>query len=148
MQQGTIYPPARILQEKKEYFLRNTKTFFLYIEKVLILMQQLNGKILDVRIMRLMKRFVKHGFHLIYNLYELLPFEILKYKEICEIMKLILYRLKISQFRDLLICVGEDIFGLVVETKARGFEGGLLNITKNLMEFKPVDPILNGNLSE
>jgi hypothetical protein len=44
--------------------------------------------------------------------------------------------------------VGEDIFGLVVETKARGFEGGLLNITKNLMEFKPVDPILNGNLSE
>lgn len=96
MQQGLISSPARILQEKKEYFLRNTKTFFLYIEKVLILMQQLNGKILDVKIMRLMKRFVKHGFYLIYNLYELLPVEILKYKEICEIMKLILYRLKIS----------------------------------------------------
>jgi hypothetical protein len=59
-------------------------------------MQQLNGKILDVRIMKLMKRFVKHGFYLIYNLYELIPVEILKYKEICEIMKLILYRLKIS----------------------------------------------------
>lgn len=46
--------------------------------------------------MKLMKRFVKHGFYLIYNLYELIPVELIKYKEICEIMRLILCRLKVS----------------------------------------------------
>ena len=92
--------------------------------------------------MKLMRRFVKHGFYLIYNLYELIPVEILKYKEICEIMRLILYRLKISQFRDLLTSVREEVFGLIVETKARSFEGGLLNMAKNLMEFKPIETIV------
>ena len=129
--------------------MRNTKTFFLYIEKVLILIQQLSGKVLDDRTMKLMKRFVKHGFYLIYNLYELIPVELIKYKEICEIMRLILCRLKVSQFRDLLKVVGDEIFGLIIETKARGFEGGLMSMTKNLMEFKPIETTNNtGLLSE
>jgi hypothetical protein len=112
----------------------------------LILIQQLNGKVLDERTMKLMRRFVKHGFYLIYNLYELLPVELLKYKEICEIMRLILCRFKVSQFRDLLKSVGDEVFGLIVETKARGFEGGLISMAKNLMEFKPIEPILNGGI--
>jgi hypothetical protein len=126
--------------------LRNTKTFFLYIEKILILIQQLAGKVLGERTMKLMRRFVKHGFYLIFNLYELLPVDLIKYKEICEIMRLILCRFKISQFRDLLKSVGDEVFGLVIETKARGFEGGLLSMAKNLMEFKPIEPIVNGGV--
>lgn len=72
--------------------------------------------------------------------------ELLKYKEICEIMRLILCRFKVSQFRDLLKSVGDEVFGLIVETKARGFEGGLISMAKNLMEFKPIEPILNGGI--
>lgn len=45
--------------------------------------------------------------------------------------------------------VGDEIFGLIIETKARGFEGGLMNMTKNLMEFKPIESTSNtGLLSE
>ena len=95
-----------------------------------------------------MQKFIKHGFHLIQNLYELLPVELIKYKEICEIMRLILCRLKVSQFRDLLLANGDEIFGLIIETKARGFEGGLLSIAKHLMEIKPIEPIINGTLTE
>lgn len=47
-----------------------------------------------------------------------------------------------------MISIGDEIFGLIIETKARGFEGGLLNMAKNLMEFKPIEPIFNGILSE
>lgn len=47
-----------------------------------------------------------------------------------------------------MLSVGDEVFGLIVETKARGFEGGLLNMAKNLMEFKPVETIFNGILSE
>ena len=123
--------------QKKENFPRTVKNLFLYVENVLVLIKEVNGKIFDVEVMTYIKRFFIHGFHLIRNLYQMLPTDETKHKEVCKSFQMIFSRLEIPQFRDLLHAAGDEIFGLIVEEKAKGADGGGLNLlTESFMKFK------------
>ena len=58
-----------------------------------------------------------------------------KMKEVCRSFQILINQLRVSQFKDLLHAVGDDVFGLVIDSKVNSKEGGISNINKNFMQF-------------
>ena len=58
-----------------------------------------------------------------------------KHKEVCKSFQIFLQRLIPSQFKDLLNACGDEVFGLIVEVRARGKDGGIGLMSKYLMSF-------------
>lgn len=56
-------------------------------------------------------------------------------KEVCKSFQILLHQLRVSQFRDLLQAAGDEVFGLIIECKAKGKEGGMSIVSKYFMQF-------------
>jgi hypothetical protein len=86
--------------------------------------------------MQYVEKFFVHGCHLIQNLSEILgPQEETKMKEVCRSFQILLHQLRVAQFRDLLQATSDEVFGLIIECKAKGKEGGVGIVSKYFMQF-------------
>ena len=65
----------------------------------------------------------------------MLPNDDAKHKEVCKSFQILLQRLPVSQFKDLLHATGDEFFGLIIEVKAKCREGGMALMVKYMMSF-------------
>ena len=83
--------------------------------------------------MKLMRRFVVHGCHLIQNLTEIMPNEE-KLTELSKLLQTIMTdKLQVMQYRDILNSTQEDLFGLCVESTVKNSKVGIDYLCKKLM---------------
>lgn len=84
----------------------------------------------------MVEQFFVHGCHLIQNLSEILgSSEESKMKEVCKSFQILLHQLKVSQFKDLLNCTGDEFFGLIIENKVKGKEYGIAIVSRYFLQF-------------
>ena len=104
----------------------------MFVENILIFIKELQKKdTLSLEAMQLVEKFFVHGCHLIQNLSEILgPSEEAKMKEVCKSFQILLHQLRVTQFRDLLQATGDEVYGLIIECKAKGKDGGMSIVSK------------------